>query len=207
MAEQMAKEMPVGQENDLADILFRTSLLNQVADGSESAQGLLAPIIYQRLRQLARRFLSKERSGHTLQATDLVHEAYLRLFDQACAPENETHFVALAATMMRRVLINHALARKADKRGNGVINLTLGAAEFVAIDARDDEVDVIALDVALTKLSEIDERMAKVVELRYFGGMSIEDTALALSISAATVKREWKMAKLWLKKELSTQTL
>jgi len=199
--------MPIDGENSAADIAFRTNLLNQVAEGSESAQSVLAPIIYQQLRQLARRYLSKERSGHTLQATDLVHETYLRLFDQASVPQNESHFVALAATMMRRVLINHAMARKADKRGEGVVNLTLSAAESIAMDSGQDTVDVIALDVALTKLGEIDDRMARIVELRYFGGMSIEETGTALSISAATVKREWQMAKLWLKKELSVRNV
>jgi RNA polymerase sigma-70 factor, ECF subfamily len=180
---------------------FFTSILEQACNGSDAAQQELATIVYARLKRMARGFLRKERSGHTLQPTDLVHEAYLRLFDQTeGSAKNQKHFVALAATMMRRVLINHAVARNRQKRGSGVIHLTLGAAD--AEPAESPEVNLLLLDDALTELEKIDERQATVVELRYFGGLSIDETAQAMGISQATVKREWATAKLWLRDKL-----
>lgn len=171
------------------------------ATGSDAA---VSPLVYQQLKRLARSFMSKERSGHTLQATDLVHSAYVRLFEQEKDfSGSRTHFIALAATMMRRILVNHAISHKTDKRGAGAVNLTLSAAEQVAQPGSEGMVDIIELDRALEKLKRIDERMVTIIELRYFSGMTIEDTADALGISAATVKREWNIGKLWLLKELN----
>ncbi|MQA40778.1 ECF-type sigma factor [Rugamonas aquatica] len=165
-----------------------------------------SPMVYQRLKKLARSFMSKERQGHTLQATDLAHSAYLRLFEQEHDfAGNRTQFVAMAATMMRRILVNYAISRNAEKRGAGIDNLTLGAAEFVPAPPDRVMVDVITLDRALTRLKEIDERMVTIIELRYFSDLTIEDTAEALGISAATVKREWTAGKLWLMKEMSKE--
>jgi RNA polymerase sigma-70 factor (ECF subfamily) len=190
-------------DNALCEALSRTSILNEATNGSLSAQELLAPLVYTKLRRMARSFLLGERRGHTLQPTDLVHEAYLRLFDQTQSTQkSQTHFVALAATMMRRILINHAVARNRQKRGSGATHLTLSAAEFIGESAGNHEVDLLALDRILTELAELDERMARIVELRYFGGMSIEEVAVSLQISPATVKREWMTAKLWLKNKL-----
>lgn len=164
---------------------------------------MASPLIYQRLKRLARSFMAKERSGHTLQATDLVHSAYIRMFEQNKGfSENRTHFIALAATMMRRILVNHAMSHQAEKRGAGVANLTLSAAEFVDNMDKNALVDLIALDRALEKLKAVDERMVQIIELRYFSGMTIDDTADAMGVSPATVKREWNIAKLWLMMEL-----
>lgn len=159
--------------------------------------------VYDELRRLARGYLARERVGHTLQATALVHEAYLRLAAQRGTPANPRQLVGLAAQMMRRVLVNHGLAQKADKRGAGALHLTLSHAEHLA--QPEGELDVLALDRALTRLAELDPRQAQVVELRYFGGLSIDETASAMALSLATVKREWATARLWLKRELSEQ--
>lgn len=169
-----------------------------------AAQLLEQPQVYQQLRRLARSFMARERAGHTMQATDLVHGAYLRLFEQQQDfGDNHSHFMAIAATMMRRVLVNHAHSHNADKRGAGAVNLTLSAAEHVAQPTTVGGIDVLALDRALDKLKQIDPRMVAIIELRYFAELTIEATAAALGISPATVKREWGTAKLWLLQELS----
>jgi len=159
----------------------------------------LLPLIYEELRQIARKHLRGQRVDHTLQTTALIHEAYLRLVGGAPANVHDhLHFVSLASRIMRQVLVDHARARLANKRQGGV-RVTLSEAQDVAAQS---ELDVLAIDEALARLAELDEQQAHVVELRYFGGLSIEDTALALHISAATVKRDWTMARTWLRSEL-----
>ncbi len=167
--------------------------------GDSEAMSELLPLIYEDLRQVARRHLRGQRADHTLQATALIHEAYLRLVGGARVHiDGRVHFVALASRIMRQVLVDHARARLASKRQGG-LRVTLSDAQDVAVHS---ELDVIAIDEALARLAEFDEQQARVVELRYFGGLSIEDTALALGISAATVKRDWTMARTWLRSEL-----
>jgi len=174
-------------------------LFDRWRTGDTEAMNELLPLIYEELRQVARKHLRGQRIDHTLQTTALIHEAYLRL--AGGAPVNvqgHVHFVALASRIMRQVLVDHARARLATKRHGG-LRVTLSEALNVAVES---ELDVIAMDEALRRLAELDEQQAHVVELRYFGGLSIEDTALALSISAATVKRDWTMARTWLRSEL-----
>jgi RNA polymerase sigma factor (TIGR02999 family) len=182
-----------------------TALLRAWARGERAALDELLPLVYGELRRQAARQLRAQPEGHTLQATALVHEAYLRLvdWDSAAADwHDRSHFFAVAARAMRSVLVDHARARRAAKRGGGAPALTLGAAESVADHSSDSGVDVEALDEALTRLAALDSRQARVVELRYFGGLSIEEAAEALGISHATVEREWKTARLWLRREL-----
>jgi RNA polymerase sigma factor (TIGR02999 family) len=155
--------------------------------------------VYDELRRLARRYLQQERPGHTLQSTALVHEAYLRLVDQNVSWQNRAHFFGIAAQMMRRILVDHARSRSAAKRGDGACRVTLDEG-LVALAERD--LDLVALDAALTNLAKIDPQQAKIVELRFFAGLSIEDTSEALHISPATVKRDWAMAKAWLHREM-----
>jgi RNA polymerase sigma factor (TIGR02999 family) len=167
--------------------------------GDKQAVDELLPLVYEELRQLARRHSSGQRADHTLQTTALIHEAYLRLVGGSPVNiQDHVHFVTLASRIMRQVLVDHARARLANKRQGGM-RVTLSEAKDVATDSG---FDVITIDHALTRLAELDEQQARVVELRYFGGLSIEDTALALGISAATVKRDWTMARSWLRSEL-----
>lgn len=167
---------------------------------AEAMQRLL-PIVYDELRALSDALMRGERQNHTLQATALVHEAYLKLAGEKSANwESRAHFFRVAAKVMRRVLINHAAARKAQKRGGGASRLTLHEAAAIETDRT---VDLVALDHAMTRLAERDEQKAKVVELRIFGGCTIEETAESLDISPATVKRDWKFAQAWLRAELS----
>ncbi len=156
----------------------------------------MTPLLYEELRRLARFFLASERSNHTLQPTALVHEAYLRLIDQHSVDwRNRAHFLGVAAGMMRRILINHAEARNAAKRNGGAEIVALEDALGVFLDAR---LDLLELNRSLERLTELDPQQARVVELRYFGGLSIDETAEVLGISPATVKREWSTAKIWL---------
>ena len=175
-----------------------TVLLLRWKSGDRDAVDELLPLVYDELRRLANAYLHRERGGHTLQSTALVHEAYLRLIDQSVDWQSRSHFFGIAAQMMRRILVDHARARNAAKRGAG-LKVTLDERMAVA-DARD--LDVIALDSALARLSAQDEGQAKIVEMRFFAGLSIEETAEALGISPATVKRDWTMAKAWLMREL-----
>ena len=178
-----------------------TRLFLAAIGGSEAAKGKFLELSYPELRRIARRYLMRERPGHTLQPTALVHEAYLRMVDQTNLAQNASHFVALAAQMMRRILVNHALSRRAEKRGGGENHIPLEDDLPVACETR--SVDALALDEALSELEVLDARQARVVELRYFGGLSIEETAVTLSVSTATVKREWLTAKLWLRRRLA----
>lgn len=160
----------------------------------------LMPAVYDELRRLARHYLRRERPGQSLQATALVNEAYLRLKkDKRQAWQNRTHFFAIAATSMRQILVERARARNAAKRGGSQMRITLD--EAVAA-GREKSIDLLALDEALTRLAVMDPEQARIVELRFFGGLSIEETAEAMGISPATVKRSWSMAKAWLKREM-----
>lgn len=178
-----------------------TDLLLAWRGGDEAARDRLVPLIYDDLHRLARAQLARERRGHTLQPTALVHEAYLRLVDHGRLDwQGRTHFLAIAATTMRRLLVSHARGRRAAKRGHGGIAVTL--CDDHAVD-EGRNVDLLALDEALTSLESIDPRQSRIVELRYFGGLTIEETAAALGISAATVKLDWSLARAWLFRELS----
>lgn len=196
-----AAETPLLQEHGVVPCAVTTPFLKAVLKSANADDDVLR-LAYPELRRLASYFLLRERQGHTLQPTALVHEAYLRMFEQESGAKDVAHFVALAARMMRRVLINHALTRNTEKRGGGQTNLPLDEALAVAADSQ--TIDVLALDEALVELEALDPRQAKLVELRYFGGLSIEDTAAAMSISTATVKREWVTARLWLRRRLNT---
>jgi RNA polymerase sigma-70 factor (ECF subfamily) len=178
-----------------------TVLLKAMTAGDANAPEELLPIIYDDLRRLAGVYLSNERTDHTLQATALVHEAYIRLVDwQNVSWQNRAHFFAVAAQVMRRILVDHARRKKANKRDGFGHKLALD--EAVSFPEKKD-VDLVALDDALKLLEESDARQAKIVELRFFGGLTIEETAEALRISPATVKNEWAFAKAWLRIELT----
>jgi len=178
-----------------------TELLRAWGAGDVRAPEVLVPLVYAELRRQAARALRREGEGHTLQATALVHEAWLRLDGQHDARwESRTQFLAVAAQMMRRVLVDHARARRALKRGGAGTQVTLGDADHAV--ASSDDVDVLALDEALARLATIDPRKARLVELRYFAGMSIPEAATALGVSLATVGREWAVARMWLRREL-----
>lgn len=178
-----------------------TEMLKAWSAGDPEAANTFMPLVYDELRKQARRFLRRERPNHTLQATALVNEAYIRLIEQRDVNwQNRAHFFGLAANMMRRILVNYAVNRNRLKRGGVAEDLELEEALSVSIEEHD--VDFIALDDALNRLAELDEQQAKIVELRYFSGLSIEETAEVLHISAATVKRDWSMARAWLRSEL-----
>jgi RNA polymerase sigma factor (TIGR02999 family) len=176
-----------------------TRLLVRWTDGDGAALDELMPLVYDELRRLAQAYLRRESVGHTLQSTALVHEAYIRLIDQRVSWQNRAHFFAIAAQSMRRILVDHARSRNAAKRGDGACRVTLDEG---LIEAQQRDVDVIALDEALTNLAKLDPQQGQIVELRFFAGLSIEDTAEVLKISPATVKRDWAMAKAWLYREM-----
>jgi RNA polymerase sigma factor (TIGR02999 family) len=177
-----------------------TELLVAWGEGDRAALDELMPLVYDELRGQASSYLARERQGHTLQTTALVHEAYLKLVDQRRVRwQNRAHFFGVAAQMMRRILVSHARAHGARKRGHGVQPLSLDQAPEVSSKPK---VDLVGLDEALDRLTEIDPRQGRVVELRFFGGLSIEEAGEVLSLSPATVGREWTMAKAWLYKEL-----
>lgn len=179
-----------------------TEMLNACRGGDRQAMDKLIPLVYEELRRQAHRYLRHERPNHTLQTTALVHEAYLRLIEQREVEwQNRAHFFGLSANMMRRILVNYAVSQNRLKRGGKDENLPLEEAMCVAVEERD--VDLLALDSALNELAALDERQARIVELRYFGDLTIEETAEVLNISPATVKRDWNMAKAWLRAELS----
>lgn len=178
-----------------------TRLLLQLRKGDSEAEAKLVPLVYAELRRLARHYLSVERHGHTLQPTALVHEAYLRLTKlKQIDWQNRTHFFAVSATIMRRILVDHARTVRAHKRGLGWDIVSLNEATLPPPSRAP---EILALDEALTRLTVLDERQAKVVELRFFGGMNEEETANALGVSSRTVKRDWRIAKAWLFKELT----
>jgi len=173
-----------------------TVLLTRWSGGDAKAREELIPLVYNELRRLARAFLSRQRSDHTLQSTALVHEAYVRLVGNSSVRfENRAHFFAVASQLMRHILVDHARKHSAAKRGGN--NVTLVLDEAIAMPAKP-EVDLEALDDALTDLAALDPRQASIVEMRFFGGLSIDETAKVLDISPATVKREWTTARTWL---------
>ncbi|HLX45693.1 MAG TPA: sigma-70 family RNA polymerase sigma factor [Bryobacteraceae bacterium] len=173
-----------------------TLLLVASSAGDRHATDQLMPLVYDELRSLARAHLRRERPGHTLQGTALVHEAYLRLVDQKQVKwQNRAHFFGMASQMIRRILVDHARGHKAAKRGSGAAKLSLD--EAILASAKTD-VDVIALDDALNDLAKFDPGQSRIVELRFFGGLSIEETAEAVGLSVATINREWSAARAWL---------
>ena len=180
-----------------------TQLLIDCSAGSQDAFDQLFPVVYEELRRLAHRYMSRERQGHTLQTTAVVHEAYLRLIDQKHVQwQNRAHFFAIAARMMRRILITHAQSHAYAKRGGGAIKVSLDEA---AILSQERAGELVALDEALNNLAAIDPRRSQVVELRFFGGLSNEEIAEVLKISPNTVTRDWNVAKAWLYREMSKE--
>jgi RNA polymerase sigma-70 factor, ECF subfamily len=183
-----------------------TQLLTEYRKGDQRALDALLPQVYEQLHRLAAGYMRKENAGHTLQPTALVNEAFMKLVKGADVDwRNRSHFFAVAANIMRHILVDHAKAKRAAKRGGGGIVVAFDEKFHTGPKEDDNTPDLIALDAALKRLAEIDERQAKVVELRYFGGMSVEETAEALTTSPATVKRDWAAAKLWLYRELKKQ--
>ena len=177
-----------------------TRLLREAQAGDRAALDELLPLVYRELRQIAARHLAQERPGHTLQATALVHEVYLRLIDQHSVDwRNRAHFFSIAAEMMRRILVNHAVGRRAQKRGAGETLLSLD--EVVSFPNRQN-VDLILLDEALGRLAGLDPLQARIVELRFFAGLTVEEVAEVLGVSDSEVKREWRSARAWLTAQL-----
>jgi RNA polymerase sigma-70 factor (ECF subfamily) len=176
-----------------------TQLLNAWSDGDRSALDKLLPLVEGELHRLAHRYMSHEREGHTLQTTALVNEAYLKLIDQKVEWQNRAHFFGIAAQIMRRILIDHARKHLGARRGGGhTISL-----DEVAVVSDERASELVALDEALTTLGRVDERKSRVVELRYFGGLSVEETATVLGVSEDTITRDWRRAKAFLRRELS----
>ena len=179
-----------------------TKLLKDWSEGNQTAWDKLMPLVYDELRRQASRYLRNERSGHTLQTTALIHEAYLKLLgNNQIEWQNRNHFFALASTAMRRILVDYARERHREKRGGLAENLPLD--EALQISANEKSVDLIALDEALNRLAKLDARQAQVVELRYFSGLSNDETAEVLGVSNATVRLDWNLAKAWLKQEIT----
>jgi RNA polymerase sigma factor (TIGR02999 family) len=178
-----------------------TRLLVNWSNGDQAALEELAPLVYGELRRLAARYLRKERSDHTLQSTALVNEAFIRLVDQRSVKwQNRAHFFGVAAQMIRRILVDHARNRQAHKRGSGAPKLSLD--EAIALPERRD-LDLVLLDDALNSLAKVDAQQARIVELRFFTGLTVEETAEVLGISPATVKRDWVTAKAFLYRDIS----
>jgi len=181
-----------------------TNLLRRWGRGDREALDQLMPLVYQELHRMASRYMTGERAGHTLQSTALVHEAYVRLVDQRLADwQNRAQFFGLAAQAMRRILVDHARSRGRAKRGSGEPRAAMDAIDAVAAPDSVDVEDAVAIDVALNKLQAIDPGQAEIVELRFFGGLTVEETAEVLSLSPRTVKREWALARAWLHRELA----
>lgn len=178
-----------------------TELLVQWRNGDSGALNALIPLVYDELHRLARHHLRCERDWHTLQSTALVNEVYLRLLGQGLAVENRTHFFAVSSHLMRQILVDYARRHRAAKRSDGLERVTLSGAEALLPHTRN--LDLLALDDALYELAKADPQLTKIVELRFFGGLSIEESAVALGTSASTVKREWATARAWLHRELS----
>ena len=177
-----------------------TELLLKWREGDESALDRLVPIVHSELRRIARRCMAGERAGHSLQATALVNEAYLRLIDvQHVNWQNRAHFLAMSARFMRRILVDYARSKGYQKRGGRAVNVTFDEGLPVAVEPA---MNLVALDDALEALARMDERKSRVIELRFFGGLSVEETATVLGVSPETVMRDWKLAKAWLMREL-----
>ncbi len=179
-----------------------TQLLKDWSEGNQAAQDELMPLVYEELRRQASQYLRKERQGHTLQTTALIHEAYLRLAGQnEIEWQNRNHFFAIASTAMRRILVDHARTRHREKRGGNAEHIPLDDALMIGVSQK--SVDLVALDEALVRLERLDPRQAKVVELRFFSGLTNEETAKVLAVSNATVRNDWAMAKAWLHGQLA----
>lgn len=190
--------MSTGQPKDI------TGLLEQIRCGDQQAMEQLVPLVYDELRRLAAEYMRRERTGHTLQPTALVHEAYLRLMEQRNPSwRNRAHFFGAAAGIMRRILVDHARGRAAAKRGAGAVTLSLEEAAEAGGPSEKRDVDMVALDQALDRLGELDAQQSRIVELRFFGGLSVREAAEVLHLSPATVKREWTVARAWLFRELA----
>ena len=180
-----------------------TQLLGDWSGGDERALEKLIPLVQPELHRLAHYYMSRERAGHTLQTTALLNEAYLQLTDKTQPQwQNRTHFMAVAAQLMRRIMVDHARARHALKRGAGAIRVTLDEAALVTEERAE---ELLALDEALEKLAEFDRRRCEIVEMRYFGGLTVEEIAEVLKVHPNTVMRDWKAAKAWLYAELTTE--
>jgi RNA polymerase sigma factor (TIGR02999 family) len=176
-------------------------LLAAVKGGDRSKLAELVDVVYEDLRRLAQQYMGQERSGHTLQPTALVHEAFLKLIDQSRVDwRDRSHFFAIGAQAMRRILVNHAKSRGRVKRGGGKQKLPLDEALTVSLE---DDDEILAVDEALEKLAALDERQAKIVELRFFGGLNVDEVAAVLGVSKRTVEREWAACRAWLRRELS----
>jgi RNA polymerase sigma factor (TIGR02999 family) len=181
-----------------------TDLLLAWSEGDESAFDKLVPLVYQELHALARHYMKAERPDHTLQATALVNEAYVRLIEvNRIRWQNRSHFLAIAAQTMRRILVEFARQRHRQKRGGNAVHLTIDDVDM----AQEQSVDLVALNDALSTLASFDARMGQVVELRFFGGLTVQETADVLKVSPETVMRDWKTAKVWLLRELSRERL
>lgn len=176
-----------------------TELLLHWRQGDEAALRALVPLVYKELRRLAHYYLRSERRDHTLQSTELVHEAYLRLVGGQAAPQNRAHFIAVASRLMRQILVDYARGRGASKRDGGQ-RITITSVDEMPVDG---DVELLALDNALNDLSRIDERQGKIVEMKFFGGLSAPEIAEALEISRATVDRDWATARVWLHRQMS----
>ena len=178
-----------------------TQILGEWSGGDREAPERLMPLVYDEMRRIARAFISRERQGHTLQPTALVNEAYLRLVDQNSVTwQSRAHFYSVAASMMRRVLIDHARTRATEKRGGGAVHLSI---EDVQVPIEERAANFVAMDEALERLSQFNERGRKIVEMRFYAGMSEEEIAEVLGVSTRTVLRDWKAARVWLFRELS----
>jgi RNA polymerase sigma factor (TIGR02999 family) len=189
-------------ENTPATDTFETTrLLKAWSEGDETALERLIPLVDAEMRRLAHHYMQQERSGHILQTTALVNEAWLRLINwQGVSWQNRAHFIGMAARLMRRVLVDEARRRRAQRHGGDAVHVSLANAEGIA---HEKSTDLIALDDALNELATFDERLSKIVELRFFGGLSLEETAEVLKISTRAVQREWSLAQAWLYRELS----
>src|SRR5262245_25670482 len=180
-----------------------TQLLREWSQGDQAAPEKLMPLVYGELRRMAHRYMAGQNPGHTLQTTALIHEAYLRLVNQSEKQwQNRSHFFAVAARAMRHILVDYARSKQAEKHGGGAQELSLDEALTVS---QERAAEVVALDDALEELAKIDRRKSQIVELRFFGGLSVEETAEVLRVSAITVMRDWSMAKAWLHRELSNR--
>ncbi len=178
-----------------------SQLLHAWSNGDKTALDKLMPLVYGELRQMAKRYMDRQQAGHTLQTTALIHEAYLRLIDQSEAHwQNRAHFFSVAATAMRHILVDHARTQQAAKRGGAAQRVTLDEAAAVSVERA---AELVALDDALESLAAFDQRKSRVVEMRYFGGLTVEETAEALQVSPETVARDWRLARTWLLRRLS----
>ncbi len=179
-----------------------TEILDRWSNGEQSALDELVPLIYKELRRLAGNYIRRERHSHTLQPTALINEVFLRLIDQENIKwQNRAHFFGIAARLMRRILVDHARVHQAAKRGGGQYSLSLSKADRVASQS---SVNLLTLHLTLQRLEELDQQQSQIVELRFFGGLTIAETAEVLSVSHATIEREWKMARAWLRHELES---